>query len=131
MLFVPYSSIMPMMFCRMPVRIEAMQIAVITPMTIPSTVRKLRNLCPRTLSSAIRRVSLKIPFGSRSFITGSVCVRQGHNRIESRCFERGINAGDHAHASRYDQREQNVSDRDRHRDRRERGDQCCDTPGGE
>ena len=28
-------------------------IAVITPITIPSTVRKLRNLCERTLSSAI------------------------------------------------------------------------------
>ena len=44
MLFVPYSSIIATMFWRNPVSSDAMQIAVITPMTIPSTVRKLRNL---------------------------------------------------------------------------------------
>jgi hypothetical protein len=44
MLFVPYSSIIATMFWRSPVSSDAMQIAVITPITIPSTVRKLRNL---------------------------------------------------------------------------------------
>jgi hypothetical protein len=49
---------------------EAMVIAVITPITIPRTVRKLRNLCARTLSNAITSVSRNTLFGSLSFIPG-------------------------------------------------------------
>src|SRR6266852_57628 len=68
MLLVPYSSIIETMFWRKPVRIEAMVIAVMTPITIPRTVRKLRNLCERTLSSAIRSVSVTALLGNLSFI---------------------------------------------------------------
>jgi hypothetical protein len=56
------------MFCRKPVRIDAIVIAVMTPITIPSTVRKLLNLCERTLSSAIRNVSRKTLFEKLNFI---------------------------------------------------------------
>src|SRR5215510_5085709 len=113
MLFVPYSSIIATMFCRMPVRIEAMQIAVITPMTMPSTVRKLRNLWPRTLSSAIPSVSRNIPFGSWSFIVDYVLrgVRQSKNWIEPCGFKRGIDAGDHADECREAERYDDVPDR--------------------
>src|SRR5260370_8464548 len=68
MLFVPYSSIIEMMLWRIPVRIEATTIAAMTPITIPRTVRKLRNLLARTLSSAIASVSRGKILGSLSCI---------------------------------------------------------------
>jgi len=57
MLFVPYSSTILTMFWRIPDRIEATTMATVTPMTMPSMVKALRNLCDITLSSAIRSVS--------------------------------------------------------------------------
>ena len=58
MLFVPYSSIYWIMFDRRPVSMDEIAMTVETPIIIPSTVRKLRNLCARKLSSAIRIVSV-------------------------------------------------------------------------
>ena len=58
MLLVPYSSTNWTILARSPVRIEAIAMTVVTPMTMPRTVRKLRNLCARMLSSAIASVSL-------------------------------------------------------------------------
>jgi hypothetical protein len=48
----------PIRLDRKPVRIEAMAITVATPMTIPSTVNALLNLCARMLSTASPRTSL-------------------------------------------------------------------------
>jgi hypothetical protein len=42
------------------VRIEAMAITVETPMTMPSTVNALLNLCARMLSSAIETISAPV-----------------------------------------------------------------------
>src|ERR1044072_146612 len=58
MLLLPYSSMYLTILERIPVRIEAMTITTITPMTTPSTVRKLLNLLARMLSIAIKMVSL-------------------------------------------------------------------------
>src|SRR5713101_6317585 len=99
MLFVPYSSMIEMMLWRMPVRMEATTIAAITPMTMPSTVRKLRNLLERTLSSAMPRVALGTNLGSRN---GLCRFRQRDNRIQSRRFEGRIYAGNHANHRRDD-----------------------------
>src|SRR5881394_4645591 len=85
MLLVPYSSIIEMMFWRMPVRIDATTIEAITPMTMPSTVRKLRNLFERTLSSAIRRVSRGKMLGTFSFIWNKIATeaqRHGEKTYE-------------------------------------------------
>src|SRR5215467_5930884 len=127
MLFVPYSSMIEIMFWRMPVRIEATTIAAITPMTMPSTVRKLRNLFERTLSSAILSVSRGKIFGMRSFTLSR--LGQGDNWIQPRRFERRIDARDHANHARYDQRQQNVTDRNRHRNFRQLGDERRHAPG--
>src|SRR6266404_1009222 len=114
MLFVPYSSIMAMMFWRSPVRMEAIEIAVITPITIPRTVKKLRNLWERTLSSAIASVSPSALFGSRSFIQlGRLC--QSENRIEFGRSECGIYPRDHSDNGRNDDCQQDVTNRYRHR----------------
>src|SRR5262247_3856079 len=43
---------------RKPVRIEATAITTVTPMTMPSTVRKLRSLFARTMLNAIAMVSV-------------------------------------------------------------------------
>src|SRR5205807_5776153 len=82
-LFVPYSSMIEIMLWRMPVRIDATTIAAITPMTIPSTVRKLRNLFERTLSSAIFSVSRGKILGKRSF-TIHICHRGTETRRKER-----------------------------------------------
>src|SRR5687767_4396700 len=58
MLLVPYSSTIDVMLERNPVKMDATPTTVITPTTIPSTVRKLRNLLDRMASSAIRTVSV-------------------------------------------------------------------------
>jgi hypothetical protein len=71
---------------RSPVKIDAIEIAVVTPMMIPRTVRKLRNLCARTLSSAIRNVSLRKSFGN--FMSTIFLVsRQRDDGIQSRGFK--------------------------------------------
>src|SRR5258706_11451269 len=62
----------------MPVRIEATTMAAVAPMTMPSTVRKLRNLFERTLSSAIASVSRGRIFGNLIFIP----IQQGY-RLEA------------------------------------------------
>src|SRR6266852_3934810 len=77
-LFVPYSSMIEMMLWRMPVRIDATTIAAMTPMTMPSTVRKLRNLFERTLSSAIARVSRGKMFGNLIFTLEIATEAQRH-----------------------------------------------------
>src|SRR6266481_1076369 len=156
MLFVPYSSMIAIMLWRMPVRIEATTIAAVTPITIPSTVRKLRNLFERTLSSAIRRVSRGMILGSRIFIlicleagycppvlltrrqaggspplnnrVVSCRLRQRYDRIQSRRFEGRINSGDHADDARNNNRQQNVANRNCHRDAGQGGDQCDNSP---
>ncbi len=51
------------MLWRIPVSRDAITIAVKTPITIPSTVRKLRNLWPRILSSAMPSVSRSVILG--------------------------------------------------------------------
>src|SRR5262245_33620113 len=58
MLFVPYSSTIETMAPRKPVRIEATAITTVTPMTMPSTVRKLRSLFARTMLNAVAMVSV-------------------------------------------------------------------------
>src|SRR6266536_2376785 len=144
MLLVPYSSTMAMMLWRMPVRMDATTIAAIIPMTIPSTVRKLRNLFPRTLSSAMPRVSRGKNFGNRNRILelspkskvqspkpDSRRLCQRNNRIESGCFKRRINAGDHPDYRRDNQRQQNVPNGDRHCDPGQRGDQFDDAIGSQ
>src|ERR1043166_9042864 len=152
-----------MMLCRIPVRIEATTIAAITPMTIPSTVRKLRNLFERTLSSAMTSVSRGKNLGSLSFINivtatesqrhrereiktgteqrslasslrvsvplGLSRFRQRDNRIQSRCFECRVDSRDHANDARDDQRQQNVTNRARHRDFSQFRNQGCYAPG--
>src|SRR5215213_5061107 len=129
MLFVPYSSIIAMIFWRRPVSSDAIEIAVITPITIPSTVRKLRNLWPRTLSIAIFSVSRKIPLGSRSFITNSpLRLCQCQNGIESSSLKGRVNARNHADDRRDGQCQDDVANGYRHRDRSERGDQSRDGP---
>jgi len=52
------SSTIETMRARKPVRIEATATTVITPTTMPSTVRALRNLCARIVPSAIETVSV-------------------------------------------------------------------------
>jgi hypothetical protein len=44
MLLVPYSSIDCTMFLRIPVRIDEITMTTLTPITTPTTVRKLRSL---------------------------------------------------------------------------------------
>src|SRR5215831_4889993 len=105
MLFVPYSSTIETMAPRRPVRIEATAITTVTPMTMPSTVRKLRSLFARTMPSAIATVSVgKI---DRSFI--SILV-QRHNRVEPRRLVRRIDARDQPDSARHPERQQNIAD---------------------
>src|SRR5882672_7894051 len=107
---------------------EAIEIAVITPITIPRTVRKLRNLCERTLSSAIASVSPRALFGSRSFIQLSrLC--QSKNGIEFGCPECRVNPRDHSDNSRHDYRQQDVTNRYRHCYRSKGGNKYGDAPG--
>src|SRR5262245_6675871 len=142
MLFVPYSSMIATMLWRMPVKIEATTIAAMTPMTMPSTVRKLRNLFARTLSSAMASVSRGKILGSLNFIFdfrisifdwnhGQSKItnqkakilsrfRQRHDWIQARRFERRINSEEHANRGRNDQSQQDINNRDGHRNARER-----------
>src|SRR5687768_15746467 len=115
MLLVPYCSTYLTMLLRTPVRIEAMTMTTMTPMTIPSVVRKLLTLCARMLSSAIRKVSL----GTNDFIIRSprltLFLRQGENRIQFRRFHGGVDAGYEADAPRDADGQHDVGHRNRHR----------------
>src|SRR5688572_15874517 len=99
MLLVPYSSTIEVMVDRNPVRRDATPTTVITPTTIPSTVRTLRNLFERMASNAIRIVSFANMDGS---FMGSV-LGQSHYRIKACGFDRRIDSGDHADPTRDDQ----------------------------
>src|ERR671938_1681155 len=103
MLFVPYSSMMPTMFWRMPVRSDATRITTITPMTMPSTVKKLLNLCARRLSNAISKISLGKNPGSLKRIL-SLLPRQRDDRVEPGRFEGRVNSGDDADGARKEDR---------------------------
>src|SRR6266487_1765926 len=126
MLLVPYSSTNWMMFARSPVRIEAMEMTVVTPMTIPSTVRKLRNLCARTLSNAITNVSLRTNDLNLTRVHLSV-LGQCNNRVQSCGLHRGIDPKEHSNNAGNRDRKHNVRDSDAHRDRRCRADQPGDS----
>src|SRR3712207_3923294 len=119
MLFVPYSSTILTMFWRIPDRIEATTMATVTPMTMPSMVRALRNLCDITLSSAIKNVSRGKKLGSLNFIALLSVPRERDNRVEARSLEGRVDACDHADPGRDAEREQDVADCDRHRDGRQ------------
>ena len=49
-----------------------MMMTTATPMTIPKTVRKLRSLCARKLSNAMRRISTGTNLETRNFISYSL-----------------------------------------------------------
>src|SRR5438105_11839461 len=110
MLSVPYSSMSLTRFSRRPVRIEAIAMTVETPMTIPRTVRALRNLCARMLSNDIETISLR---GTVAMLIS--ILRQRDDGIQARRPECRINAGDHSDTTGDDQRQKNISDRNRHR----------------
>src|SRR6266508_310240 len=116
---------------RKPVRIEATAITTVTPMTMPSTVRKLRSLFARTMLNAIAMVSVgMIDRNIIYFATGTLQVAtppctvpfsvlvQRHDRIEPRRLVRRIEARDQPDPARHSQRQQDIADCDRHRDRR-------------
>src|SRR5262245_23061494 len=111
MLFVPYSSTIETMRPRRPVRIEATAITTVTPMTMPSTVRKLRSLFTRTMPSAIAMVS--VGMNDRSFIS---IFTQSYDGIEARRLVCWIDAGDQPDSAGYRERQQNIPDRDCHRE---------------
>src|SRR5215212_9482521 len=58
MLFVPKSSTIETMLCRIPVNIDATTIAVTMPTTMPRIVNAERNLCAAMLSNAILTTSI-------------------------------------------------------------------------
>src|SRR5262245_13047118 len=60
---------------RKPVRIEATAITTVTPMTMPSTVRKLRSLFARTMLNAIAMVS--VGMNDRNIIFFATGTAQG------------------------------------------------------
>src|SRR5512141_129617 len=99
------------MLWRMPVRIEATMIAVITPTTMPRTVRKLRNLLARTLSSAILRTSIGSD-ADKNIVTS--VLRQCHDRVELRCLVCRIEAGYDPDKAGHSDAEDHVRDRDGH-----------------
>ncbi len=117
MLLVPYSSTIETMLLRKPVRIDATAMTTVTPMTMPSTVRKLRNLCARTMSKRHRD---GLGWNDRSEFASYQLLVQRHDRIEPRRLIRRIDASDHSDAARHSQRQQDVTDCDRHWDRRRR-----------
>src|ERR1041384_5942359 len=106
MLFVPYSSTILTMFWRIPERIEATMMATETPMTMPSMVRALRNLCDITLSSAIKNVSRGKKLGTLNLITFVLLVpRERDDGVEARGLERRVDARHHADPGRDAERE--------------------------
>src|SRR4051812_27395421 len=106
MLFVPYSWIRFTRFCRRPVRIDAIAMTVETPMTIPSTVSALRNLCTRMLSSDIETISLELIVAV--FMPGYSVLRQCNDGVESRGPECGVDAGHHADAAGNDEGQDDI-----------------------
>src|SRR5689334_18051379 len=133
MLFVPYSSTILTMFWRIPDRIEATTMATVTPMTMPSMVRALRNLFTITLSSAIRNVSRGKNLGSFNFIyfVPSLVPRERDDGVEARSLEGRVYPCDHADAGRDAEREDDVADRDGHRDGRQHRHRPRDARGRE
>src|ERR1043165_9554509 len=119
MLFVPYSSTILTMFWRIPERIDPTMMATETPMTMPSMVRALRNLCDSTLSSAIKNVSRGKNLGSLNFIVLLSVPRERDDGVEARSLERRVDARHHADRGRDAEGEDDVADRDRHRDGRQ------------
>src|SRR5215813_9529607 len=149
MLFVPYSSTIETMRLRRPVRIEATAITTVTPMTMPSTVRKLRSLFARTMLNAIAMVSVgmidrNIIYFAAGTAQGALAIWrrrrksaargyqvsnapctvpfsalvQRHDRVQPRSLVRRIDACDQPDPARHSQRQQDIADCDRHRDRR-------------
>src|ERR1051325_4498395 len=98
MLFVPNSSTTCTIDWRTPVKSDATTMTTATPMTIPSTVRKLRNLCARKLSNAMRMISTGTNLLTLNFIT--LFPRERDDGVEPRSLERGIDARDDADAAR-------------------------------
>src|SRR5215204_6149026 len=113
MLFVPNSSTTWTMDWRTPVSSEAMTMTTATPMTMPSTVRKLRNLCARKLSNAMRKISTGMNLETLNFIT--LFPGQRGDGVETRSLERGVDARDQPDATRDGDREDDVAERHRHR----------------
>src|ERR1700755_3460462 len=84
-----------------------------TPMTIPSTVRKLRNLCARRESNAMRMISTGTNFDTLKFIT--LFPRERDDWVEPRSLERGVDAREDADAARDGDREDDVAEGHSHR----------------
>src|SRR5215831_17024498 len=118
---------MAMMLWRIPVSREAITIAVKTPMTMPSTVRKLRNLCPRTLLNDIASVSLNSPLGNPIFIE-LLSLGQSNYGIESCSLKRWIDSRNHSNSGRDEQREKDVPNCYRHGDAGEACDRETHSP---
>src|SRR5215212_2622488 len=114
MLFVPKSSTYLIRLLRSPVRIDEMAMTVITPMTMPRTVRKLLNLCARTLSSAITRVSFDT--NDTFFKSTPSVLSQRDDWVELRGLIGRVDSEHHSDAARHHKRKHNVAGRDRHRD---------------
>src|SRR5829696_5245846 len=133
MLFVPYSAITSTTDWRTPVRSDATTMTTTTPMTMPKTVRKLRSLCARMLSSDIRRISDDMNLGTLNLITLTnpppLLPRERDDGVEARSLEGRVDAGDDADAARDGERHEDVDDGDRHRHRRRRRDEPHDAEG--
>src|SRR5215471_17105507 len=101
MLLVPYSSMIWTMLPRSPVRMEAIAMTVMMPITMPRIVRKLLNFWALRLSRAIAMVSL---FMSRSFMTPNSILGKRYYRIEPRGFYRRVYSKEHADSAREEHR---------------------------
>src|ERR1051325_8406115 len=117
MLFVPNSSTTCTIDWRTPVRSEATTMTTATPMTIPRTVRKLRNLCARQLANATRRISTGTNLGTLNFIT--LFPRQRDDGVETRGLERRVDARDDADAARDRDGQKDVAEGHGHRPARQ------------
>src|ERR1044072_7664129 len=98
---------------RTPVKSEAMTMTTATPMTMPSTVRKLRNLCARRQSNAMRKIATGMNLEILNFMT--LFPRQSGDGVEARCLERGVDAREQPDAAGDGNREDDVAERHRHR----------------
>src|SRR5215210_4713210 len=121
MLLVPNSSTTLTIDWRTPVRSEAMTMTTATPMTMPKTVRKLRNLCARKLSNAMRKISTGTYLDSLNFMT--LFPRQRDDGVEAGSLERGVDAREQPDAARDADRQHDVDERHRHRPADEDGDE--------
>src|SRR5215210_3411959 len=108
MLLVPNSSTTLTIDWRTPVRSEAMTMTTATPMTMPKTVRKLRNLCARKLSNAMRKISTGTYLDSLNFMT--LFPRQRDDGVEAGSLERGVDAREQPDAARHADRQHDAED---------------------